>query len=86
MSATDDGGPAFPVADTVHPSGQIQYGFNGMSLRDWFASQALMGMCIQRPQDDDPDVWNHRMLANSAYAMADAMLSARAQGKQGGAS
>jgi hypothetical protein len=40
MSTPNDGGPAFPCPDTYHPSGQIQYGPTGMSLRDWFAGQA----------------------------------------------
>jgi hypothetical protein len=31
--------PAFPVPDSHHADGQVQYGHNGMSLRDWFAGQ-----------------------------------------------
>ena len=42
MNAANDGGPAFPVPDTHHPDGQIQYGANGMSLRDWFAGQETL--------------------------------------------
>ena len=36
---TNDGGPAFPSPDTVHPSGQVQYGSFGMTLRDFLASR-----------------------------------------------
>ena len=35
----NDGGPAFPVAETIHV-----YGHNGMTLRDYFAGQALAGI------------------------------------------
>lgn len=34
----NDGGPAFPNADTVYPNGQVQYGATGMTLRDYFAA------------------------------------------------
>jgi len=39
----NDGGPAFPVPDSHYPNGQVQYGCNGMSLRAYFAGQALTG-------------------------------------------
>ncbi len=43
MSAPiNDGGPAFPVADTIHWDGH-----NGMTLRDHFAAQALAGFNAQ---------------------------------------
>lgn len=74
----DDGGPAFPVADTVHSSGQVQYGFNGMSLRDYFAGQALAGLeayagsIIFREGQTST-----QLIAQASYEMADAMLAAR---------
>ena len=40
----NDGGPAFPTPDVYHPNGQVQYGSNGMTLRDWFAGQALVAL------------------------------------------
>ena len=66
----DDGGPAFPV--TVPD----KYGRapSGMTLRDWFAGQAL------------PVVHHHggrygpqglKQVAEQAYEVADAMLAAR---------
>ena len=49
MSATtNDGGPAFPV--TVHKDchGNVAVAIDqGMSLRDWFAGQALAGFMAQ---------------------------------------
>jgi hypothetical protein len=69
----NDGGPALPTADAYHPSGQIAYGRKGMSLRDWFAGQALAGLLAGRfSTGDKAPNW-----ANSSYAIADAMLKAR---------
>ena len=39
--ARDDGGPAFPVAGmTGLPNGEVVYGENGMTLRDYFIAHA----------------------------------------------
>lgn len=47
--------------------------FPGMSLRDWFAGQALAGIGAQWAMESlSPDE-----LAEAAYEVADAMLSAR---------
>lgn len=59
----------------------------GMSLRDWFAGQALNGICAglcASPEEngDTRGGANHRLnftaAAHDAYALADAMLAARA--------
>jgi len=59
-----DGGPAFPggvlPAHPEHP--------NGMTLRDWFAGQALANLV---------DPASPEAMANFAYKIADAMLEAR---------
>lgn len=43
-----DGGPAFPQTMVDHPRGLTcgadGYGYGGMTLRDWFAGQALVGL------------------------------------------
>ena len=81
MSTTKDGGPAFPVPDTYHPNGQIEYGATGMSLRDWFAGQALAALLSESGRYDSTGA------ALDAYCFADAMISARERGvevKQGG--
>ena len=70
MSEKDDGGPAFPMA------GEPGIEFDrGMSLRDWFAGQALGGN-LANPEmlwlDGDPNE-----LAGYCYGLADAMLNAR---------
>ncbi len=75
-----DGGPAFPYAfqhedDSHFTSG----GFApGMSLRDWFAGQALAGLlsCHSHQAGEDFD-------AKQSYAFADAMLTERAKTTEG---
>lgn len=81
-----DGGPAFPVPDTHHPDGQIQYGANGMSLRDWFAGQALAGMLSAFAKQASKGGPARFAEANcdTAYDIADAMLRARERGREGG--
>lgn len=67
-----EGGPAFGHGD--HMNG----GHPGMSLRDYFAGQALpsvIGM-IGIPEDAPDDLWD-AAIARQAYALADAMLVAR---------
>lgn len=75
MTTKDTGGPAFPTEDDWTPNGDLVPGGHGMSLRDWFAGKALMGMMASRnptsprfhPADD----------AAYVYAVADAMLAER---------
>ena len=50
----------------------------GMSLRDWFAGQALgqiIATCAGDSRDRDQSI--EAMFADKAYKLADAMLSAR---------
>ena len=69
---SNNGGPAFPFP-TLHGSDAPA----GMSLRDYFAAKALMGLMASRdprtprfiPDDD----------ATYVYAVADAMLKARGE-------
>ena len=76
----NDGGPAFHVADTLHAKGQVQYGFNGMTLRDWFAGQALPTM-LHDWCESDPR--HFEAVALNCYKLADFMLAARER-KEGG--
>ena len=68
----DDGGPAFPMPDSHHANGQVQYGHLGMTLRDYFAAAALQGLL-----SDSNTGGSDSQFAESAYAYADAMLKAR---------
>ena len=77
----NDGGPAFPRADDVANSNA------GMSLRDWFAGQAMAGSHGENPNLPgdlaDTTEWPKpialsRRRARWAYLQADAMLEERA--------
>lgn len=76
MSVTNDGGPAFPIPGESHPIMGTQPGCCGMTLRDWFAGQALTGLLA----DSHCDRSQHSWFAISAYKFADAMLKARGAG------
>jgi hypothetical protein len=72
MTTINDGGPAFPIADVPYPNGNVQPGWNGMTLRDWFAGQALAGLCA------NPSInMGSHATAEAAYLSADAMFIAR---------
>lgn len=59
-----DGGPAFPVPWDNKGT--------GMTLRDWFAGQALAGLLANANQEP----WEVEV-TKQAYDFADAMLAAR---------
>jgi len=69
-----NGGPAFPVTPTDR-SGQCAPTQMGMSLRDWFAGQALAGLMSQRKAWAEP----RERMALDAYDAADAMMRERAK-------
>lgn len=73
-----DGGPAFPNTDGLH----IEY---GMSLRDYFAGEALSGQLAnggamerlyEEVGEDIP-----KAISSCAYSLADAMLKARKESR-----
>lgn len=70
-----DGGPAFPQLDNTFGSARAT---GGMSLRDWFAGQALASIMQDRAiWDSAPD--EELDIAKRMYRWADAMLAARAK-------
>jgi hypothetical protein len=81
MSKRNDGGAAFPRETTVDGK-RVFVGAGGMSLRDWFAGQALAGMSERDSQLAHASIQGKEhgvphALANMAYETADAMLIAR---------
>ncbi|GGD11867.1 hypothetical protein [Aureimonas glaciei] len=80
----NDGGPAFPEAVAVGPSGDVYPGMGGMSLRDWFAGQALPAVA-ERALIHGKEVGDKTIsemlsgIAGASYDIADAMLAARTQ-------
>jgi hypothetical protein len=71
MSNTNTGGPAFPVVIVDRPK-ELAH-FNGMTLRDYFAGQALASINLGIGVSDD----FYSRTAKHCYALADAMLKAR---------
>jgi hypothetical protein len=78
MSKKNNGGPAFPHDEYSNPSEC------GMTLRDYFAGQALTGMLADSDRSiklydsaGDDDEAMAEINAQWAYFMADAMLKER---------
>jgi hypothetical protein len=76
MDTRDDGGSAFPQSrvQVGEDNSLVETVTGGMSLRDWFAGQALAGL-VRSEQPDGFPAWVGHAL--DAYALADAMLEAR---------
>lgn len=85
MSAHDNGGPAFPRDDCNN-------GYEGMSLRDWFAAtvpldvanvpeELMVKLAGEVPEGDTIErlAWFLRVTAAIRYMQADAMLAERAK-------
>lgn len=51
---------------------------SGMTLRDYFAGQALMGMCSALTDETQEEI-NGLTIVDHAYKFADAMLSERSK-------
>lgn len=72
MTKINDGGSAFPFgggSDGPNP---------GMSLRDWFAGQAMAGWLASFGPDEG---YRAAGISTFAYEIADAMLAARSGGQ-----
>ncbi|ENN86033.1 hypothetical protein RHSP_82935 [Rhizobium freirei PRF 81] len=84
----DDGGPAFArpgFYDSSGPSGIDCHPEDGMSLRDWFAGQALpqfimINEHVTVGRDDVTYAQALAVTASQSYAIADAMIAARKGG------
>ncbi len=65
--------PAFPTSNGGSPD-------DGMNLRDYFATKAMQSAYFHFAAEADITThWTIEGVAESAYAMADAMLQARAR-------
>ena len=69
MNVRDNGGPAFPCEDHYNPRGEFHQ--TGMTLRDWFAGQALTGLIARHDQLGLGDI------SRRAYRAADEMIAVR---------
>jgi hypothetical protein len=78
MSKTHDGGWAFPITHLCYQDGdrvKAISGSGGMSLRDYFAGQALMASDWGNWEISWPDKGHE--IAEKCYRLADSMLQAR---------
>lgn len=80
MSKINDGGPVFPVLVKV---GDVATSDGGMSLRDYFAGQALAHLSphLLTKMHLHGVVPKALDIAALAYEVADAMLAAREEGR-----
>lgn len=73
-----DGGPAFPNFKTNADTGFVEIcPQGGMTLRDYFAGQALAGQLAFSPSDPFKKYHEPEDVARVCYRCADAMLKAR---------
>ena len=71
----DDGGPAFPCQELNGQGDPIMAMQFGLSIRDWFAGQALGHIPeLLAVAEENASCWN---IAKHAYQIADAMMTAR---------
>lgn len=86
----NDGGPAFPMLWNAAHNSEWQVE-DGMSLRDWFAGQALASGAVDGSMSETElarlfpgtrSVSKQEVMAVRAYLIADAMLAARQHGEQ----
>jgi hypothetical protein len=74
MAQRNDGGPTFPTEPNTQPG---FYAHHGMSLRDYFAGQALAGLAGRKFHKGDAGEGYAEWAASMAYEFADALLAAR---------
>ena len=72
-------------SDKMHAfprSGAMPEIYSGMTLRDYFAGQAIASVIVRcDPRERFGDETMEQMFARRAYSVADAMLQARALGE-----
>jgi len=77
-----DNPPAFPVKVKRNTSSDPlatprEFRLEGMSLRDWFAGQALAGLCSTDRESTNSALDDFQAVAADAYEYADTMLAER---------
>lgn len=76
MNIINSGGSAFPYNRDISNAQEWEE-VEGMTLRDYFAGQALMGLCSTT---DNEGIWQYGTTANVSevsYKISDAMLKER---------
>ena len=75
--APNNGGPAFPHPGLADPTFHARGDVSGMTLRDWFAGQALPGLIAGYATAYGTPTHHRAEMVAEAYGFADAMLAAR---------
>jgi hypothetical protein len=78
----DNGGNVFPVITDIVTFTSDSPGYdikssNGMSLRDYFAAQAIQGILSNSTVSAQPLGWERMAMCETAYQIADEMLEAK---------
>ncbi len=79
----DTGGSAFPSKKRVYRAGYPTDDFvpiEGMTLRDYFAGEAMQAMIIKGMEDNKRGATGVPFVVDYAYNYADAMIKQRKQG------
>jgi hypothetical protein len=71
MKKINQGGPAFPSSGLITHDGVV---FEGMTLREWFAGQAMKALV------ETGHFNNLKEMSAHAYGLADAMIEGREEG------
>ena len=71
--------PFFPTPDIRDENGcGLVQGFTGLTMRDWFAGQALQGIIITCSRDTRAgEIGHSAYYTERSYEIADAMMEAR---------
>lgn len=81
MTHINTGGPAYPVTfEGGKNNGETPFFNEGMTLRDWFAGQALTGITAGYWANPQMGGLSPHAMADEAYQHADAMIAARKGG------
>ena len=66
----DPNAPAFPVPDSHHADGQVEFGFNGLTIRAEIASRIMAGFAA-----DAEMTGSKEEVASVAVEWADALIA-----------
>ena len=73
MSKKKDGGPAFPASFTARSDGRLEFPIAGMTVRQYYAGQALAGVTLQLTLSRHPQL-TFQKIAQDCVFQADALI------------
>ena len=81
MSNPNDNDPAFPIPHFARPDGRVDYGFSGLTKREYVAIQLAAGMLADESADSG-STYPPNGLAHRAVEFADALLAELAKPRE----